>query len=364
MMSMMLQVMDVLAFVVGLTNVAFTLSSAIRTFVLPRAENVFLTALVFRIVWPFFRWRVRRARTEEQSDRQLAMFAPYTLLLLPVVWLALTLFGFMGMFWAVGVKPWSEAFLMSGSSLLTLGFAPVSNLAETILAFFDATIGLILIALLIAYLPTMYNAFARRENLVARLEIYAGTPPSPLEILARMNRIKGIDSMHELFILWETWFAEIEEAQTTFGPLNFFRSPKIGRSWVAASGAVLDSAALLLSVVDGPRDPRAALCIRAGYLALQSIADFFDFEFDHEPAPTDPISISRDEFDEALDQLKAGGLKLKSDRDQAWLSFSGWRVNYDAPLLALASITAAPRSLWTGDRAKMLPQSNKLIKIR
>lgn len=355
---------DVLAFGLGLTLVVFTLSSAIRSFVLPRAENVYLTSIVFRVTFPFFNWRVKRAKTEAQRDRQLAMFAPYTLLFLPVVWLTLTLIGFMGMFWAVGVKPWSAAFLMSGSSLLTLGFAPVSSTAETVLAFFDATIGLILIALLIAYLPTMYNAFARRENLVAKLEIYAGTPPSPLEILARMNRIQGIDSMRELYILWETWFAEIEEAQTTFAPLNFFRSPKSGRSWITASGAILDSASLLLSAVDIKPEPRAALCIRAGYLAMQSIADFFEFNFDHAPAATDPISVSREEFEAALDQLEAGGIDLLPDRDQAWRDFSGWRVNYDAPLLALASLTAAPESMWTGDRAKWLPRGNKGVKIR
>ena len=89
----------------------------------------------------------------------MALYAPITLLLLPAVWLVLVLVGYMGMFWAIGVSSWRMAFKVSGSSLLTLGFAQVDELPGTVLSFSEATIGLVLVALLIAYLPTMYGAF-------------------------------------------------------------------------------------------------------------------------------------------------------------------------------------------------------------
>jgi hypothetical protein len=344
-----------ISFTLGAFLVVFTLNAAIRTFVLPRGDNVWLTRVIFQNMWTLFRFRIRWTKTEEAREGILAMYTPITLLATPVIWLTLVEFGFMGMFWAVGVRPWYAAFIMSGSSLLTLGFAPVTTLAQTILAFFDAIVGLILIALLIAYLPTMYAAFSRRESLVAKLEIYAGTPPTAVEIIARMHRINGLEYLKELYILWETWFAEIEEAQTTFGPLNFFRSPQPHRSWVTAAGAVLDSASFVLSALDVPREPRAALCIRAGYLALRHIAGFFGFDYDANPQFGDPISISREEFDAACEQLESQGLILKANRDQAYKDFAGWRVNYDSVLLAIGAITNAPYAPWSTDRAILLP---------
>jgi len=131
----------------------------------------------------------------------------------------------------------------------------------------------------------------------------------------------------------------------------FFRSPRADRSWVTAAGAVLDAAALTLSVVDTPSDPRAQLCIRAGFLALRSIADFFRFPYPPDPHyPAQPISVSRAEFDAACAELAAQGVPLKADREQAWRDFAGWRVNYDLVLLALARLTMAPPSPWTGER--------------
>ena len=71
----------------------------------------------------------------------------YVAALSPVtVWLTLVLLGYTGMFWALGVQPWSTALTTSGSSLFTLGFAALGDLRMSLLAFTEATIGLILIA--------------------------------------------------------------------------------------------------------------------------------------------------------------------------------------------------------------------------
>ena len=61
---------------------------------------------------------------------------------------------------------------------------------------------------------------------------------------------------------------------------------------------------------------------------------------------------ARAEFDAACEHMAAGGVPLKEDREQAWVSFSGWRVNYDRVLLALARITMAPAAPWTSDGRK------------
>lgn len=340
----------VFVFMLGFLLVYATLASALRTFVLPRSENVFLTRLVFDILYRIFSFRLRWAKSYAQRDRIMAYFAPLALLLLPIVWISGVSLGYTAMFWAVGIETWFDAFFVSGSSLLTLGFAPVSGLGQEILAFSEATLGLGLVALLIAYLPTMYAAFSRREAAVTMLEVRAGAPPWAVTMIERFFRIQGLPRLEEQWVMWEVWFTELEETHTSFSPLVFFRSPKPDHSWITAAGAVLDAAALSASTLDIGRNPQAELCIRAGFLALRSIADFFRIPYDPDPAPSDPISISRQEFDEVYDRLASQGVPLKPNRDQAWRDFAGWRVNYDAVLLVLAGLTMAPYAPWSTDR--------------
>lgn len=337
----------------GLLFVGGTLLSAIQTFVLPRGVNVRLTRVVFGSVGLLFRVRARRASTYEQQDRIMALFAPFALVMMPVILLSLVLVGYMCLYWALDPRPLAEAFKLSGSSLLTLGYASVDRATFKLLEFSEAMIGLILVALLIAYLPTMYAAFSRRESNVALLEARAGTPPSAAEMIARSHRTGELEQLHEFWDRWETWFAEVEESHTSLAALSFFRSPQPGRSWVTAAGTVLDAAALMLSTVDVPWSPSAAFCIRAGFLALREVARFFNIPFVADPAPDDPISISRAEFDDVCDELASRNVPLKEDRDQAWRDFAGWRVNYDSVLLALAALTMAPYAPWSSDRSAL-----------
>ncbi|MGI9119324.1 MAG: hypothetical protein ACR2G7_04250, partial [Acidimicrobiales bacterium] len=127
------------------------------------------------------------------------------------------------------------------------------------------------------------------------------------------------------------------------------------RSWVTAAGVVLDAASLTASVLDLPRSPRAELCIRSGYRSLRAIADFYGIRNDPDPSPDDPISIDRQEFDQACDRLSQAGVPLVDDRDKAWSDFAGWRVNYDTVLVTLAGFVMAPYATWSSDRAPVRP---------
>ncbi len=338
-------------FLLGLYLVGMTLSAAVLTFVLPRSANVRLTRWIVRGLYLPFRWRADRSRTYEERDRVMALYGPLILLAQPVVWVMIVLVGFMGMYWAISLMDWAEAFRLSGASLFTLGSTSAPGLAATALTFSEAAIGLGLIALLIAYLPAIYTAFSRRETAVAMLEIRAGSPPSATILIERAHRLDRLDKLHAQWLDWEFWFTEIEETHTSLSALVFFRSPQGDRSWVTAAGAVLDAASLAASTLDIPKDVQADLCIRSGYLALRRIADFFEIAYDANPGADDPISISRAEFDAACRELEGQGVPLKPDRDQAWRDYRGWRVNYDTPLLALAGLTMAPYAPWISDRS-------------
>ncbi len=341
----------VAAFWAGLVLVLLTFFSALSTFVLPRSARSRLNRLVFGLLRKVFGLLLRFVDTYRGQDTVMAYYAPIGLMLLLPTWYLLILCGYTGMFWAIDPGSLYEALRLSGSSLFTLGFAVPAGSWTTLLAFSEGMLGLILVALLIAYLPTMYSAFSRREQAVNMLVVRAGSPPSALEMLQRFRRIHGLDKLGEYWRAWETWFADIEESHTTLSALVFFRPPRPEISWITAAGAVLDAAAITLACVDVPYEPSGALCIRAGYLALRQVASHFELPYPQDPHfPEQPISIRREEFEAALTQLAAAGLPLKTDREQAWQDFAGWRVNYDQALTELCALIMAPYAPWSSDR--------------
>ncbi len=341
----------VAAVVGGAVVVVAVALSAVRTVVLPRGSPVWLSRQVFVFARKLFDLRLRWVRTYEGRDRVMAIYAPLTLVLLPGVWVAGVAVGFTAIFWGIQGGGPRTAVVVSGSSITTLGFAAPDDLPASVAAVVEAVIGLGLIALLISYLPSIYASFQRRELQVAMLEVRAGDPPSAAEMIRRHHAIGWLDRSDALFATWEEWFADIEETHTSQPSLVFFRSPLPGRSWITSAGAVLDAAALMASTVDAAPMPQAQLCLRAGYLSLRRIADYFAIPHDPSPAPTDRISIARGEFDEVCAGLATAGVPLRADLDQAWADFSGWRVNYDQVLVTLAGFTMAPYAPWSSDRS-------------
>src|SRR5687768_13337213 len=310
-------------FTLGLILVIITLSSAISTFVLPRAARSQLNRIVFGLLRRIIDFILPFARTYRRRDTIMAYYAPIGLMLLLPTWYVLILIGYAVMYWALGVGDPFAVFRLSGSSLFTLGFDISKTPLVTMFAFTEAMLGLMLVGLLIAYLPTMYSAFSRREQAVNMLEVRAGSPPSALEMLLRFNRIHGLDKLSDYWKTWEAWFADVEESHTTLPALVFFRSPRAENSWVTAAGTVLDAAAITLAAIEIPYEVSAALCIRAGFLTLRRIANYFDIPSPQNPHyPASPICVKRHEFDEVVDQLAAAGVPIKADREQAWQDFA------------------------------------------
>jgi len=213
----------IIAFLLGLAVVLGTISSALSTFVVPRSVRSSLNRILFVVLRRILEGLMRFARTFEQKDAIFAYYAPIGLMLLVPTWYVLMTIGYAAMYWSLGVGDIFTDIRLSGSSLLTLGFAASDRFAVNLLVFSEATLGLILVALLIAYLPTMYSAFSRREEFVNLLEVRAGSPPSSVEMLLRFNRIHGLERLAEYWSNWEIWFADLEESHTTLPALVFFR---------------------------------------------------------------------------------------------------------------------------------------------
>ncbi len=343
-------VLRVLLFLAGAAAVLFAVRSVIRTFVVPRALRNILARLVFVTVRRVFRLRASARHDYAKRDRVMALYAPAALFTLLAVWLAILLAGFTAMFFALGSASLLEAFTLAGSSLFTLGFAGHEGMPSVLLTFVAAAVGLTFLAMFITFLPGGYAAFQRRERGVAKLEVRAGQPPTGVYLIDLAWQVGRLESLKDLWAEWEDWFTDVDESHSSNPALVFFRSGHPDQSWVTAAGAILDGASLFDSTVDVPRMPEPQYMIRSGYLCLRHLAQFFQIPVEDDPSPDDPISITREEFDDAVDRLAAIGVPVRPDRDQCWRDFAGWRVNYDAALIGLARITMAPRAPWSSDR--------------
>jgi hypothetical protein len=336
------------AVIVGALVAARALYSAIKTIILPRSSNDWITRVAFLAVRFVLDFIAPPKRPFAWRDRVFAYFGPVGLLAAAVTWILLVFAGFTLMYWGTGTPTLTAAARESGSALLTLGFVEPSGHVQTALTFIEAVLGLGLAALLITYLPTIHSAFSRREVAVNLLEVRADSPASAVAMLERYQRLGRWDALHVEWERWEVWFAELEESHTSIAALAFYRSPRPTNSWITAAGAVMDAAALCRSLLDIPKDIQADLAIRAGFVALRSIADFFGIEYDPHPAQTDVTSVTREKFDLAAFELESAGLPLRPDRDQAFRDFNGWRVNYDRTLLAISRLIVAPVANWNG----------------
>jgi len=330
----------------GVVLVITTLSAAIRSFILPRNEVVRLNVWVFQGVRLFFDVAARLANSYERRDKIMAHYAPVGLVALPVVWEALVSLGYTCLFWALGEGSWWRCYELSSSSLLTLGTHSSHHAAMAVLSYSEATLGLLLLTLLLSYLPTIYQAFSRREATVALLELRAGTPPTAACLLGWLNHDGSVHNDDLQWAAWEQWFVEIEESHTSLPILSFFRSPQPGRSWVTSCGLILDAAALLFATVDGPRPRQAELTFKAGCLALNRVYRFFNTKANTQPTGLLPEAnteeFDRAAFDEAAQTLADKGLALSPDRAAAWQQYRELRSRYATALNFLATLTMAP----------------------
>ena len=225
-----------------------------------------------------------------------------------------------------------------------------------------ALAGLGTVALQIGYLPTLYAAFNRREALITMLDSRAGVPSWGPELLARTHYglgsgVSAVGELPALFEAWEQWSADVSESHTTYVPLIWFRSPRPLSSWVTAQIAILDAAALYLALLPDASDLiQARLCLRGGFTCLGNIARAIGIPIPLDADPTDGISLSYEDFIEAIERLRRVNYPIERPLEEAWADFLGWRVNYEAAAYALAWATEAPPALWSGPRRHEIEQ--------
>jgi ABC-type multidrug transport system fused ATPase/permease subunit len=345
-----------LAAALGALLVLYTGWSVLGAFVVPRRVRTRLTHTASAVVAAVFHMAADRFDSYEQRDRILAVQGPLMLIGNLITWLGLIEVGYGLLLWPFVHGGIGQAMLVAGSALTTLGYAVPGSGAPAALADLAGFMGLGTVALLIGYLPTLYAAFNRRESLVTLLDARASVPSWGPELLARTHYglgtgVSAVEELPELFDRWESWSADLAESHSTYPILARFRSPKALSSWFTAQLAILDAAALYLSLLRSPPQPLVArLCLRGGFDCLRTIARVLGGSFTDDPNPDDGIELTYAEFLDALERLRRVDFPVERDPEEAWADFVGWRVNYERAAYYIAWTIDAPPALWSGPR--------------
>jgi hypothetical protein len=338
-----------LGFAAGVVLVGATWVNLVKSFLIPRETRTWLNGLVAVTIYAVVKLATTHVSDLARRERLLGLSGPGFLLSLLAISLLCLWFGFALLLWPTGVS-FAVAMRESGSSMFTLGFAAPRGLGGNLTGFIAAAAGLVVLALLIAYLPLLYAAFNRRETLVVTFEALAGAPPWGPELLARQALIDTVEVLPGLYGRWTQWAADLSESHINYRTLVYFRSLNPATSWLLSLLAVLDGAALHLSLNPSSAPHEARPLLRVGYLTMRRLAMAEGLAVNDDPAPTDPIELTRAEFDEAVRWLHDAGWQTERHADDAWPHFRGWRVNYEAAAYKLAYHLDLPPALWSGPR--------------
>ena len=349
-------------FAIGLFLVVIDGISVVGTLIVPRPAGGRLMVWVDRGVHALFEVVTRPIADFRRRDRTRATEAAVLLVCQLLVWLGVAYLGFTFMLWPFVPGGFTEALDTAGPALWFIGDSSVHGWGERLIQYSAAFFGLVTVTLQIAYLPTLYSAFNRRETDIALLNARAGVPSWGPELLARTHYALGsgqstIGTLPDLYEQWERWAADIAESHTTYPPLVRFRSPRPLSSWVTALLSVLDSAAmyLALSPEAAPTVP-ARLCLRSGFQCFGDIARGLGADVPLEPDASMGISLTYDDFLKGIAHLRKVNFPIERDPADAWPDFLGWRVNYEQAAYVVARAVDAVPALWSGPRRHPIEQ--------
>ena len=346
--------MNVVATIVGLVVVVMTVADVVLTMILPRRPSGIerVSLQVNRSVRVCFVLASHLARTYERQDAILAPTGPVALVVQLLFWAACLVLGF-GLLLVGAGASFADGLLQALTALFTVGAVHIGGPADTGVDISIGAIWVVIVALQIAYLPALYSSFNRRESLVALLESRAGVPAWGPELLARHQLVGITDALPDLYAAWEQWAADVAESHTTYPVLLLFRSPEPWYSWLLGIIAVLDAAAMHLSLAPSQASSQARLCLRMGFTLLNRIATTLRWEVDPDPNPEGPIDLTFAEFEAAVAMLVSVGFATERSAEEAWVDFRGWRVNYETVAYRLADRLTVPPAPWSGPRRHM-----------
>lgn len=252
----------ILGAMLGLALLVVILWDTFETIVLPRTvtRKWRLTVLFFRSFWGVWQRVIQPIRKTSLREVMLSAFGPLSLLMLILVWAMGLITGFALIQWGLGshtsVDHAPRGFLtdlyMSGTTFFTLGFGdvlPVTSMARA-LAVTESGVGFGFLAVVIGYLPVIYQSFSRREAGISLMDARAGSPPTPSEMLRRHAEAGCMPALVEQLHEWEIWASDMMESTLSYPVLAYYRSQHDRESWLSSLITLLDTCALIRVCLD------------------------------------------------------------------------------------------------------------------
>jgi hypothetical protein len=342
--------MSLLAVIFGIALILLVAQDAFETIVLPRrvTRRIRLTKLFYRVTQHGWNSIGRLIRSSARRDSFRAYLAPLSLLGLLIFWAALFILGYGLLLWGL-VLPLSALsntisfptyLYLSSTTFFTLGLGDVSPLPGVgrFLLVSEAALGFIFLALMISYIPVLYQAFSRRELRISLLDARAGSPGTAVELLRRNCAGKTGEGVEELRLLlheWEVWCADILESHLSYPILAFYRSQHEQQSWVGALTIILDTCALVLTTIDsdsttGAPVQAAKFTFAMARHAVVDLAQVLNI------SPSTAVNrLSSAEFTQLQDILVTAGIHLRESR-KSEQKLSELRTTYEPFVSALA----------------------------
>lgn len=335
---------DFAAIILGVALVLLVLWETFETIVLPRrvTRQFRVTRAFYRYTWVPWRALARLRRTRKKRDALLSYYGPLSLLMLLAFWAIALVFGFALIHYGDGARfggalfpsRFGNALYISGTTLFTLGLGditPASPIGRFVTVL-EAGIGFGFLALVIGYLPVLYQAFSRREVTISLLDARAGSPPTAFELLRRHTGSHGLDTLTQVMRDWELWSAELMESHLSYPVLAYFRSLHDNQSWIGSLTAILDCCALTMVGLEGVCQYQARMTFAIARHALVDLSQVFGAapEMNGSPDRLPPEGLAA-----IRQQLGANGFRL-ADGDAANAELNRIRGLYEPYARSLA----------------------------
>ena len=325
-----------------------------ETILLPRTvkRSLRFSRFFYRTTWRLTTWLARRYCPGSKRELFLSYFGPLSLPLLLIVWACGFILGFALIQWSQGGSAinfptirrgefanFGTELYTSGVTFFTLGYGdvtPRSGLARFV-AVTEAGVGFGFLALVIGYLPVLYQAFSRREATISRLDGRASSPPSAGEMLRRHGHGQSMDALTPWLRDWEVWASELLESHLSYPVLTYYRSQHDRQSWIAALTTVLDTCAVLIVGCAGTPPWQALLQWQARMtfaMARHCVIDLA-YVFNTAPRPLDTDRLPPADLALMRGRLAAAGVPL-CDGEAADAQLVHLRSLYEPYVFALA----------------------------
>ena len=271
--------------ILGFLIVIAMLWDAFEVIILPRSvtRRIRFARLFYRLTWRLRSLVAGLIPVDQPRENYLSYFGPLSLLLLLSVWVTGLVAGFAMMQWGLqdrlnigGVEASFSTYLyLSGTTFFTLGLGDVLPLGRIgkELVVLEAGLGFAFLGAVVTYLPTIYQAFSRREVRISLLDARAGSPPSAGELLRRNG--SDMSALEKLLADWEVWSAELLESHLSYPVLVYFHSQHANQSWLGALTAILDTSALVIAGIDGGPTRQARLTFAMALHAVVELTQNF-----------------------------------------------------------------------------------------